>query len=137
MIPGISPERMMTLPAYGTDSCEFLPRRTHYLTCLEPALAGPRERFQSRMNANGEITGYYVDENDQQHGFVRDALGDITTFDAAGMKTRPTSINLGGVVTGYYGRLSNLRTFLSARLGGKHYHHRYAPSGSDICQWPQ
>src|SRR4029077_597213 len=25
------------------------------------------------MNANGQITGYYVDANDQRHGFIRDA----------------------------------------------------------------
>jgi len=58
------------------------------------------------INSSGVITGYYWDNNDVIRGFVRDAAGAITTFDAPGATgaknsgTFPSSINAQGVVTG-------------------------------------
>ncbi len=58
------------------------------------------------INNSGVITGYYADKSHVIHGFVRDADGAVTTFDApgslqeSGQGTFPTSINAQGVVTG-------------------------------------
>ena len=54
------------------------------------------------------ITGYFIDENDAMHGFVRAKHGDITTFDAPGagtgasQGTEPLANNPAGAVTGFY-----------------------------------
>jgi len=61
------------------------------------------------INSSGVITGYYADNNRVIHGFVRDAAGAVTTFDAPGSKQNPNtgtyaySINAHGVVTGFCG----------------------------------
>src|SRR2546426_161960 len=41
------------------------------------------------INANGAITGWYVDDADVNHGFVRDKLGAIVEFDVPGAGTGP------------------------------------------------
>jgi uncharacterized membrane protein len=56
------------------------------------------------INDLGEVTGYYFDVTGSQHGFVRNATGNFTTFDvpsAAGF-SNPVAINLEGAVVGYY-----------------------------------
>ncbi len=70
--------------------------------------------FARSINANGEVVGYYIDENFGYHGFVRSADGVITTINApgAGKGTNPgTGVSLGtklsavndnGVIIGYY-----------------------------------
>jgi len=53
------------------------------------------------INSSGVITGYYAEKSNVVHGFVRDADGAVTTFDAPGANgTYPSSINAQGVVTG-------------------------------------
>jgi len=58
----------------------------------------------SSLNPAGEATGEYYDANFNQHGFVRDNHGAVTTFDPPGAvnETIPLSINGAGEVTGYY-----------------------------------
>jgi hypothetical protein len=55
------------------------------------------------INADGTITGYYVDASDAPHGFLRAPNGDIVTFDVpdhAG--TTPRGLNDEGTVVGTY-----------------------------------
>jgi hypothetical protein len=55
------------------------------------------------INAKGEITGYYVDFAGNNHGFVRDPNGTITTFDPPGsLSTFVAGINDEGTITGSY-----------------------------------
>jgi hypothetical protein len=43
----------------------------------------------ANINAQGAVTGNYVDASDVNHGFVRGTDGAITTFDAPGAGTGP------------------------------------------------
>jgi hypothetical protein len=56
------------------------------------------------INANGAITGWYVDDSDANHGFVRDKHGAIVEFDVpgAGAGVFVWSIAPNGAVTGYF-----------------------------------
>ena len=56
------------------------------------------------INEAGAITGFYVDMNGAQHGFLRAKDGTITTFDAPGASqgTVPAAINAPGAITGNY-----------------------------------
>jgi len=60
------------------------------------------------INANGAITGWYVDDADVNHGFVRDKLGAIVEFDVPGAGTGPGQgplvfgIAPNGAVTGFF-----------------------------------
>jgi hypothetical protein len=60
------------------------------------------------INASGAITGWYVDEANVNHGFVRDKHGAIVEFDVPGAGTGPGqgpnvySIAPNGAVTGFY-----------------------------------
>ncbi|HUD25694.1 MAG TPA: hypothetical protein VMQ45_08420 [Burkholderiaceae bacterium] len=60
------------------------------------------------INAEGEITGAYVDAKNVSHGFLRAPDGAISTFDAPGAGTGasqgtfPLGINSKGTITGYY-----------------------------------
>jgi hypothetical protein len=58
----------------------------------------------SSLSPVGEATGGYIDTNGLFHGFVRDNLGAITTFDAPGGFgfTIPLAINPAGEVAGYF-----------------------------------
>lgn len=58
------------------------------------------------INETGAITGWYEDSAGGQHGFVRNANGHITAFDA----TRPNHINAGGIISGWYGTHGFVRT---------------------------
>ncbi len=76
------------------------------------------------INPAGAITGFYLDNNSVNHGFLRDADGKITTLDApgagtgAGQGTLIWSINPGGAIPGYYFDGSNVaHGFLRARDG--------------------
>src|SRR3984893_552966 len=61
--------------------------------------------FFASINAEGDVTGDYLDANAVTHGFVRDHRhGAITTFDAPGTAggTEPISNNAANAITGYY-----------------------------------
>ena len=66
------------------------------------------------INAQGEITGSYLDANNANHGFLRTKHGAIVKFDApnagtgAGQGTFPLDINGKGAITGYYIDASNV-----------------------------
>ena len=54
------------------------------------------------INKKGVITGYYLDQADRAHGYIRQPDGTFTTFDAAGTDTVPGAINAKGTVVGDY-----------------------------------
>jgi hypothetical protein len=66
--------------------------------------------FAYSINDLGVIAGQFEDSNTIYHGFIRDAYGFFTTFDAPGAGTKPNqgqgtyafSINLEGATTGIY-----------------------------------
>jgi len=76
------------------------------------------------LNDNGQITGFYIDSNVVNHGFVRGPGGAITTFDvpgsgtAGGQGTSPQAINSAGTIVGYYADpLGTTRGFIRASGG--------------------
>ncbi len=62
------------------------------------------------INANGATTGWYVDDADVNHGFVRDKHGAIVEFDVsgAGAGVFVFSIAPNGAVTGYFFDANNV-----------------------------
>ena len=64
--------------------------------------------FAFSINQQGTIAGFYLDESNVYHGFVRNQRGDITTFDVqgagggSGQGTIPGSSDPAGGITGYY-----------------------------------
>ena len=70
--------------------------------------------FSSEITPNGTITGYYVDDSDIAHGFLRNRGGGVSVFDvptASGAGTaeciynagtQPAAINMSGVIVGTY-----------------------------------
>ena len=64
--------------------------------------------FAWSINAKGEITGYYLDNNSNYHAFLRTSDGSMSSFDAPGAGVGPfqgtlaKSINTKGEITGYY-----------------------------------
>jgi hypothetical protein len=73
----------------GTDASQFV-----------PVFGG--------INPAGTIMGFYVDQNNVFHGYLRDARGHVLTFDVPGagtgylQGTLPLNINPAGEITGYY-----------------------------------
>jgi len=72
------------------------------LTPFDPT--GSTSTFPFSINPAGAITGFYSDASFANHGFLRDADGTITTFDAPGAAqgTFPQQINPAGSIAGYY-----------------------------------
>src|SRR5205809_799185 len=70
----------------------------------------------SGINAAGQITGYYVvqDNSYTYHGFLRERDGTIIRFDVPnGTQPQPTGINAAGQITGYYvGQVDSYHGFL-------------------------
>jgi hypothetical protein len=60
------------------------------------------------IDPQGEIAGYYLDNNNVFHGFVRTKRGSITTFDVSGAGTAafqgtlPIGSNTEGAIAGFY-----------------------------------
>src|SRR5215470_5240208 len=82
----------------------------------------PGSQFISPVSINpaGQITGYYFDANFAQRGFLRDADGTITTFDApnAFFGTSPNFITPQGLIVGTYVDANfNAQPFLRAKDG--------------------
>ena len=75
------------------------------------------------INPAGTIEGFFAESNLNipNHGFVCDAKGTFTTFDAPGaaaIGTNPLSINPHGVITGWYTDASNVfHGFVRAKDG--------------------
>ena len=63
----------------------------------------PSEITPMGINPAGAITGFYVDANSAQHGFVRAPGGQITEFDPTGsIFTNPNAIDQLSDITGFY-----------------------------------
>jgi probable HAF family extracellular repeat protein len=63
----------------------------------------PSEFSPMGINPGGAITGFYVDANGVQHGFVRAPTGAITEFDPPGsILTNPNAIDETGEIAGFY-----------------------------------
>jgi len=59
--------------------------------------------FPVAIDLVGDVVGYDNDFNSEGHAFVRDPQGEITVFDVPGAQgTVATSVNLFGVIAGYY-----------------------------------
>jgi hypothetical protein len=102
----------------------FLRRRDGAITDFDDpdAGTGPNQGTvtgEKSINPNGEIDGWYFDQYDVSHGFVRAADGTFTTIDGPdAQSTTAGGINPAGVITGYYEDASNvLHGFLRARDG--------------------
>src|SRR5690349_6808313 len=76
---------------------------------------GAANTFPASINASGAITGAYIDSiRRQQHGFLRDSDGTITTFDPPGYvsATLACCINASGTVAGDYSDTTARHGFL-------------------------
>ena len=71
------------------------PHSMRRVRAQEPA----RGRLASRSAPGGEITGFYFDATNANHGFLRDTNGLITTFDVPGGGTGPGQGTYGGGFT--------------------------------------
>jgi hypothetical protein len=79
----------------------------------------PSEFTPMGINLLGGITGFYVDANSVQHGFVRAPGGRITEFDPAGsIFTNPNAIDDVGETTGFYVDASGVGHGFLRTLGG-------------------
>jgi hypothetical protein len=56
------------------------------------------------LNASSASTGYYIDSDFSNHGFLRASDGTVATFDVDGpsSQTQPSAINRKGTVAGFY-----------------------------------
>ena len=64
-------------------------------------IPGSSEVVPVKINNVGTIAGYFY-ASGKNHGFVRDAAGQVTTFDVDGRDTTPTSLADDGTIVGYY-----------------------------------
>ncbi len=72
-------------------------------TALYAPFAGTTGTAAVWLNDAGQITGLYGDGKSGPHGFLRDKVGNYTSFDPPGSKqTVPQSINSSGQITGVY-----------------------------------
>src|ERR1700730_312052 len=79
----------------------------------------PSEFTPMGINLLGGITGFYVDANSVQHGFVRAPGGRITEFDPTGsVFTNPNAIDDVGEITGFYVDASGVGHGFLRTLGG-------------------
>ncbi|HSS17946.1 MAG TPA: hypothetical protein VLQ29_13365, partial [Candidatus Dormibacteraeota bacterium] len=79
----------------------------------------PSEFTPMGINLLGGITGFYVDANSVQHGFVRALGGRITEFDPTGsVFTNPNAIDDVGEITGFYVDASGVGHGFLRTLGG-------------------
>ena len=71
------------------------------------------------INQRGTVTGWYYDASGDQHGFLLDRNGKMTTFDFPGSEvTHAETIDPIGVIAGLYGDASGVvHGFLQNRAG--------------------
>ncbi|MFN3324969.1 MAG: hypothetical protein ACK5AZ_15845 [Bryobacteraceae bacterium] len=67
-------------------------------------IAGGKDVYPTTINIDGVVAGYYVDPGGNSRGFLRDAVGNITTFEAPGFSsgfvTTVWGVNIEGAVVG-------------------------------------
>jgi hypothetical protein len=65
---------------------------------------------EKSINSKGEIDGWYIDQNNAFHGFLRTRDESFTTIDAPGayQVTLAGGINPAGAITGYYADVSSV-----------------------------
>jgi hypothetical protein len=69
------------------------------ITSFDPS--GSAGTFPDGINDAGTITGYYKNQSDIYHGFLRTSGGTITSFDVSGVSdTSPYAINDKGAIVG-------------------------------------
>jgi hypothetical protein len=72
-------------------------------TALYAPLEGTTETTAVWINDAGQITGWYSDGKSSFHGFLRDKVGNYSSFDPPGsVRTQPQSINSAGQISGVY-----------------------------------
>ncbi len=63
----------------------------------------PKGTFPTAINKRGEVAGYCIDSIKVAHGFVRDARGRVTVFEAPEARsTFVSDISNAGLIVGYY-----------------------------------
>jgi hypothetical protein len=84
----------------------------------------PQGTFGLGLDANGDVVGYFIDENYNIHGFIRDSGGAITTVDAPGTgagpgsRTEVTGINSSGEAVGSYSDAQHISHSFIRTSGG-------------------
>ncbi len=79
----------------GTNGCWYIP-------------------YWGGINPAGTITGFYVDNNNVYHGFLRTRQGEFERFNAPGagtgawQGTQPMTISSEGTITGFYTDANNV-----------------------------
>jgi hypothetical protein len=90
------------------------PAFTKENTMIPFEVPGAKATYPLSINDANVITGSWIDQANVVHGFVRDAVGAITTFSVPGsILTEPSSINSKGDITGHYEVPSNYTGDLS------------------------
>jgi hypothetical protein len=85
----------------GADLHGFVRLSSGTIISFDPP--GSTQTEPRGINAEGIVTGWYVDAKLVIHGFLRSPSGTITSFDVAGSsETFPSSINAAGAIAGYY-----------------------------------
>jgi hypothetical protein len=81
----------------------FIRDASGIFTALYVPIAGTTETTATWINDTGQITGWYSDGKFSFHGFLRDKVGNYTSFDPLGStRTVPQTINSGGEISGVY-----------------------------------
>ena len=83
--------------------------RLQFSMLRTPVRASTKVPLPWDINTNGATTGWYVDNADVNHGFVRDKHGTIVEFDVPGGFMFPwASIAPNGAVVGVYFDANNV-----------------------------
>jgi hypothetical protein len=94
----------------GSSGMQTPPPSPTFTTIDVPGAGGttPQGTFAIGLDSNGDVVGYFIDGNNNIHGFIRDSGGAITTVDAPGanagqgLGTEVTGINSSGEAAGFY-----------------------------------
>jgi len=85
-----------------TGNIGFLWDKQDGYTQFEVPGSKPGTTYALAINNSGVVTGYYYDDNDYTHGFIRSSSGEFSTFELSqGTETESTAINASGQVTGW------------------------------------
>ena len=100
---------LLTVSCGGGSTAVQQPPPPTFTTIDAPG-AGPDGTFAFDINASGEVTGIFEDQNGAVHGFIRDATGTLTAFDGPGavsqgpgqIGTESLGINASGTTVGTF-----------------------------------